>query len=123
MRRVIYLILLIFLIFQLAYAGINIADPNEWDFSRVKQGEILKHDFILKNESGKVLNIKSVDTSCGCTVSKTKKTVLLPQEAALIEVNFDTKGYLGPVQQFVYVNTDSLDNPLIRFIIKADIIK
>ncbi len=98
-------------------------DAYTWDFGRARQGEILKHDFLLKNDSDKVLNIKSIDTSCGCTVSKTKKSALLPQEATLIEVNFDSKGYLGPVQQVVYVNTDSLDMPVIRYIIKAEVIK
>jgi hypothetical protein len=98
-------------------------DPYTWDFGQVKKGTVLKHDFTLKNESDKVLNILSVNTSCGCTVSKVQKKKLLPQEQTLIEVKFNTKGYSGPVQQYVYVNTDSLDNPVIKYIIKAELVK
>ncbi len=101
----------------------EITNPYAWDFGRVKEGMILKHDFILKNESKNVLNIKDVNTSCGCTVSSIDKKILLPGESTFIEVKFNTKGYSGPTQQFIYVNTDSLDNPILRFIIKAEVLK
>jgi len=101
----------------------EITDHYSWDFGRVKEGEILKHDFILKNEYKNILNIKDINTSCSCTVSSIKKKTLLPGESTLIEVKFNTKGYSGPTQQFIYVNTDSLDNPILRFIIKAEVVK
>lgn len=99
------------------------ADPYVWDFGRVKEGAVLKHEFILKNESGKTLTIQNVDTSCGCTASEAEKKVLPPGEETKIKVKFNTKGYSGSVQQFIYVHTDDLDNPIIRFIIKADVIR
>ncbi len=98
-------------------------DPYSWDFGQVKEGEVLKHNFILKNESEKTLTIKDVNTSCGCTASKVEKKILLPGQSATLEVQFNSKGYSGPVQQYVYVHTDSLDKPIIKFIIKADVIK
>ena len=101
----------------------GIVDPYSWDFGQVKEGEVLKHNFILKNESEKTLTIKDVNTSCGCTASKVEKKILLPGQSATLEVQFNSKGYSGPVQQYVYVHTDSLDKPIIKFIIKADVIK
>jgi Protein of unknown function (DUF1573) len=104
----------------------NQAALNElylWDFGRVKEGVELRHDFTLKNDFGKVLNIKGVNTSCGCTGSKADKNKLQPGESARIEVHFKTKGYSGAVQQFVYVNTDNTDNPILRFTIKAEVVK
>jgi len=98
-------------------------DPNTWDFGQVKQGEVLSHDFVLKNETKEVLNIKETNTSCGCTVSGVKNKTLLPDEETAIEVKFNSKGYLGPVKQYIYVQTDNLDNPIIRYIIKADVVK
>jgi hypothetical protein len=98
-------------------------DSYSWDFGRVKEGAVLKHVFKLRNESNRALNIKEVTTSCGCTVSKAQKKTLLPKETTSIEVSFKTRGYSGPTQQYIYVNTDDLDNPLIRFIIKADVVK
>lgn len=98
-------------------------DPYAWDFGRVKEGEVLKHNFTLKNESRQVLNIKDINTTCGCTVSKINKKVLLAQESALIGVQFDSRGYNGSVQQYIYVHTDRLDTPILRFIIKAEVVK
>ena len=99
------------------------SDPYSWDFGQVKEGGVLKHVFILKNESGKNMTIKDVNTSCGCTVSRAEKKNLLSGESAPIEVQFNSKGYSGGVQQYIYVHTDSLDKPIIRFIIKAEVMK
>jgi len=109
-----------------------------WDFGKVKKGEVLRHVFLLKNNSDRTMRIKDITTSCGCAVSKTRKTVLAPQETTDIEVSFDTSDYSGDTRQFIYVHSDSLDtsaslginsernrtidNPIIRFIIKAYVI-
>jgi hypothetical protein len=99
-----------------------IEDAYSWDFGKAKEGEILKHNFLLKNDSTKPLKIQSINTSCSCTVSKVKKKTLLQGESTYIEVEFNTKGYSGLNEQYIYVQTDNLDNPILRFIIKAEIL-
>jgi hypothetical protein len=105
----------------------QVEEPAEsayiYDFGKVKEGQILKHDFVLKNESKKILKIRQVSTSCGCTASQAQKKELLPGESTKIEVKFHTKGYSGPTKQYVYVHTDNFDNPVIQFTITADVIK
>jgi hypothetical protein len=98
-------------------------DPCLKDFGLIKAGEVAKHSFTIKNESKEVLNIKDVSTSCGCTVTEIKNKMLKPGESTLVDVKFDSKGYSGAVEQFVYVSTDSLDESLVRFIIKANVTK
>ena len=93
--------------------------PEEWDFGAVKKGEIVSHDFQVKNDSGRTLTIKNVTTSCGCTASAAKKSVLEPGESTEVAVKFNSKGYSGQVSQFVYVNTDDPDNPTLKFTIRA----
>ncbi len=137
MRKILSLFLLSFFIFQFTcaeartglsdkagyHAGDNVAGPNEWDFGKVKQGQILKHDFVFKNETGSILKITGVNTSCGCTVSQADKKSLNPGESTTISVSFKSEGYLGEVKQFVYVNTDNADLPIIKFVIKAEVLK
>ena len=137
MRKVASLFLLSFFIFQFAcaeapivpsdkagyYAPNNITDPNEWDFGKVQQGQVLKHDFLLKNETRDVLKIISINTSCGCTASQSDKESLKPNESTAINVTFNSKGYAGEVKQFIYVNTDNAYFPVVKFIIKAEVIK
>ncbi len=96
-------------------------DPLLWDFGKVKEGEVLEHGFIFKNESKVVINIKDINTSCGCTISEVKKKRLLPGETTIIGVKFNSKGYSGAVTQYVYMNTDVIDNSIIRYIIKAEV--
>ena len=96
---------------------------ESWDFGQVKEGLILKHDFLLKNESQKPLKITGTHTSCGCTVSKVEKNALLPGEETSIEVKFNSVGYSGPTEQYVYVNTDDAENPILKFTVKAQVIR
>ncbi len=139
MGKAIILFLMSFLVFQFGCARIpdarigqtvgvsgdlkkEEADLYQWDFGQITQGAIAKHDFILNNSTSKILAITNIHSSCGCTVSKSEKKSLLPQESTLLTVSFNSQGYLGPVTQFVYVNTDNADLPIIRFTVKAEVI-
>ncbi|RKY32477.1 MAG: hypothetical protein DRP74_02565 [Candidatus Omnitrophota bacterium] len=105
----------------------NLAKEEEaysiWDFGKVQEGEVLEHSFILQNDSQDTLNINSLNTSCGCTVSEVEKKSLAPGESTTINVIFNSKGYSGAVQQQVFVNTDNLENPVIKLTIKAEILR
>ncbi|HPT39491.1 MAG TPA: DUF1573 domain-containing protein [Candidatus Omnitrophota bacterium] len=123
MRKGIILFLLVFFMLPPVFAQEAQVDPNQWDFGKVKAGVVLRHDFILKNQTNDILEIVNIHTSCGCTVSQSAKKSLLPQESTPINVSFDSKGYSGQVSQFVYVHTDNLDFGIIKFTIKAEVVK
>lgn len=103
--------------------GISTESLDSWDFGNVKEGEVLQHTFIITNNAKAVLKITNVTTSCGCTASEIKKKELAPAESTSLEVKFNSKGYSGWAQQYIYVNTQSLENPILRFIIRANVIK
>ncbi len=134
MERIIFKSVILFFIFSLSIAPCFAKNQDKaqakneqkelyiWDFGKVKQGQVLRHDFSFKNESRKSLKIKNVNTSCGCTVSNFEKDILFPGESTNISVEFSSEGYSGEVQQYIYVHTDNLDNPIVRLIIKADVV-
>lgn len=97
------------------------ADPNAFDFGKVKQGDILKHTFVLKNTESETITIKEVNTSCSCTSTKFDKKVIAPGEEAPIEIAFDTNGYSGVKKRQLFVHTSSRKNPLVIFEMVADI--
>ena len=115
--------------FLCSYAQNKVSSPQEaqddprfvWDFGKVKKAETLKHTFTLPNDSRYTLKIKNVQTSCGCTAADIKNKILRPGENIELEVKVKLAGYKGEVKQYVFVYTDSLDNPILRFIIKADV--
>lgn len=94
-----------------------------WDFGKISEGTVVKHDFIIKNEGDRVLNIGVVSTSCGCTRSEMEKKIIPPGEESVLSVSFDSTGYSGDVWQFVFVNSDDPKNPVIRFTLKASVVK
>lgn len=107
---------------QAPQANASVQNPLEWDFGIVKAGVVLEHIFVLTNDSVKDLVIKDTTTSCGCAVSEIKKKRLMPGESTELLVKFETKGYNGATHQFVYVNTDNIDNPIVRFTVKANVV-
>ncbi len=99
----------------------DIADV--WDFGQVKEGDVLKHEFIFENTTERSLEIKDVNTSCGCTASDVKKRKLSIGESTPLDVKFNSKGYSGQVKQHIYVITDDPEEPLSKFVIKGRVIK
>jgi hypothetical protein len=123
MRRALFSVFLV-----LFSAGIVSAQPGDnyatWDFGRIRASDgAVKHVFPLKNDSAAELNIEGTNASCGCTVSQVDRDVIRPGDTANLEVVFDPKGYSGKVIQYVYVNTDSKDTPVYRFMIDAEVAK
>ena len=129
----ILLLLLLFVFFPMAgcysqkqdeiLTNFSQTEDGTWDLGQVKEGKVVKKSFTFKNDAGKIIHIKDVTTSCGCTVSRIKEKTLLPGESTPVEVQFNSKSYSGPVTQFVYINTDNLDKLIIKYIIKADVVK
>ena len=98
-------------------------DPYTWNFGEVEEGSILKHTFMLENKSKNTLIIKNVRTSCGCTGSVVSNSEIPPGEASQIEVTFDTKGYSGKTEQFVFVYTDDSENPVVKLTVVTQVVK
>ncbi len=119
-------ILTCLLIFSFIFNPVIFAQQKEdniWDFGVVKENIVLKHEFTLTNNTDKPLLIRDVITSCGCTATKIKKKRLLPGESTPLEVTFETEGYSGETKQNIYVHTDNQDSPIIKFTIKANVVK
>jgi len=76
----------------------------------VDYGEIAQHSdplrvFHFSNTGTEPLIIKHAKGSCGCTVPSYPKEPILPGEAAVIEVRYDTKR-LGPFTKSVTLTTN-----------------
>ncbi|MDD5561783.1 MAG: DUF1573 domain-containing protein [Candidatus Omnitrophica bacterium] len=124
MRRIILLVFFLLFVSSAGFAQQPENDGNTWDFGAIRASDgIVTHTFSLKNDSAQALNINGTHASCGCTLSEIDKKIILPGEAANLEVKFNPKGYSGQITQYVYVNTDSKAMPIYRFTIKADITK
>jgi hypothetical protein len=98
-----------------------VKDPNFFDYGKAKEGEIVKHTFMLKNDEDVPVKIKEVNTSCACTTPKVGANVVEPHKEVPIELSFNTKGYPGVRKRQLFVHTDSKKNGLVIFEMQVDV--
>jgi hypothetical protein len=98
-----------------------VLDRDTWDFGLVKQGDTLNHEFVFRNAGQAVLNIRNVETSCGCTAALITENKLEPGKQGRLKVSFSTAGYGGQVTKFVYLDSDDPDQPRLQLKITADV--
>jgi hypothetical protein len=94
---------------------------TSWDFGRVKQGEILSHEFVFSNEGDATLVIQKVTTTCGCTAALLSADKIPPGKEGKIEIKFDTRGYGGQVAKLLYVDSNDPDRARQQLQVTADI--
>lgn len=92
---------------------------DSWDFGRIKQGEMLTHVFLFTNEGDAPLIIKKVRTSCGCTAALVSEKKIAPGNKGEIKVNFNTRGYEGKVNKYIYVETNDPAKPQKQLVVTA----
>lgn len=76
------------------------------DFGKVKQGEILTHEFVFTNEGDAPLIIQKITTSCGCTGALASEDRIAPGGEGRIQVKFDTRGYGGKMSKYIFVESN-----------------
>ena len=88
----------LFFVFALGIA--NVSDAQEWarkmfkeyshEFGKVPLGEIPEHRFEIENIYKEDIRIRSVTSSCGCTIATPTKTVLKTWEKGEIVCRFNS---------------------------------
>jgi hypothetical protein len=92
-----------------------------WDFGKIKQGEVLAHEFVFTNEGDAPLVIERVSTSCGCTAALASEDRIAPGKEGRIKASFDTRGYAGSVVKYVYVESNDASNARRELKVTAEI--
>lgn len=96
-------------------------EKTHHDFGEANEGDILRTGFKFTNTGKKVLKIKDISTSCGCTVSKLKKKTIQPGESQVIKVEFNTLGKFGYQSKSVMVYTNDPEKPEVNIVLEAQI--
>jgi hypothetical protein len=91
------------------------------DFGKVKQGDVVSHEFVFKNEGGAPLVVDKVETTCGCTAALVSEKRIAPGKEGKIKTTFDTRGYSGRLTRYVYFVSNDSDNPRRELSLVTDI--
>ncbi len=80
------------------------------DFGVIEEGTILLDSFTVTNTGVIPYQIRSVRTSCDCTVLRYPKSPLQPGKTATIRVEFDSQGKAGLAQPGIILYDNSAPN-------------
>ena len=99
---------------------IEFASPI-YDFGKVKQGEVIRHDFVFKNAGNAVLEIAAVQPGCGCTTAGNWDKRLEPGQAGVIPLQLNSTGFSGTVHKSATVTSNDPRQPTINLQLKGDV--
>jgi len=91
------------------------------NFGKVKQGDVLNHEFVFKNDGSTPLVIDRVETTCGCTAALVSDQKILPGQEGKIKTTFDTRGYSGKMTRYVYLVSNNAQNERTELSLTVDI--
>ncbi len=94
---------------------------DSFDFGKIKQGEVLTHVFVFQNVGDETLKIKRVQSSCGCTAALITKKEVAPGEKGEVKVTFNSRGFRGKVNKYIYVETNDPAQSSKRLSVSANI--
>ncbi len=91
------------------------------DFGKVKQGDVVSHEFVFKNDGAVPLIVDKVETTCGCTAALVSEKKIDPGKDGKIKTTFDTRGYSGRLSRYIYLVSNDGENPRRELSLVADI--
>jgi hypothetical protein len=82
---------------------------TKFDFGNMKEGDKVRHTWVVKNAGEHPLVISNVQTSCGCTVPAFSKEPVLPGKQGEITLEFNSAGKAGEVNKnaLIIANADN----------------
>lgn len=81
------------------------------DLGVVEQGETAKKVFQIKNIGDADLEVRDIETSCGCTAAIIDNKVIPSGEAANLEVSIDTSGKRNAIEKTITITTNEAEQP------------
>ena len=81
------------------------------DMGRIRAGEIVRRDLLIRNAGSKPFVILSVRTSCGCTTVDFAKEPVMPGKEVPFSFEFDSKGFNGYQLKHITISTSAVAQP------------
>lgn len=96
---------------------------KHYDFGNINQGDVVTHDFVVKNVGTEKLVIDKVKASCGCTAAAPDKNEIEPGDSTSIKVKFDSHGRKGIQKKYVYIFSNDPEQKQLRLTFTTKIIE
>ncbi|MEN6370824.1 MAG: DUF1573 domain-containing protein [Armatimonadota bacterium] len=117
-----FLVIFLFACVAVSAAPSIVFDKTEQDIGEVEGGKTVKVVFPFTNNGDEPLVIKSVNGSCGCTITKALATRIEPGESSSIEVEFKAKATATKARNPVTVNCNDPAKPTVELMVIGKVI-
>jgi hypothetical protein len=85
---------------------------KRYQFGKVPAGQEVRHNFEFTNTGTETLEIRSVQTSCGCTTAGEYARSIPPGGHGSIPIVLRTANYSGPLHKTITVISTAVNSPL-----------
>ena len=93
-----------------------------YNFGVLQNGEVGKHQFVVKNEGTADLSISVEETSCKCTAANLGQEIVKPGDSAVIDVTWKTADFIGEYTQKVLLQTNDPDMMMVELEVRGKIV-
>ncbi len=93
-----------------------------YNFGVLQNGEVGKHQFVLKNKGDADLTISVEETSCKCTAANLGNNIVKPGDSTVIDVTWKTADYMGEYTQKVLIQTNDPDMMMVELEVRGKIV-
>nr|MBP6386038.1 DUF1573 domain-containing protein [Pseudarcicella sp.] len=94
---------------------------TEFDFGKIKEGEMATHKFEFTNTGTAPVIISSANPSCGCTVADWTKEPVMPGKSGHVTASFNSTGRPGSFSKTATVVSNS-ETPQLALTLKGTVI-
>jgi len=85
---------------------------TEYNFSKIKQGSPVTHDFVFTNGSNQPIVIEYASPSCGCTTPVFPKAAIAQGKTDKVTAGFNAQA-VGPFNKTITVKLAGIDQPTV----------
>jgi hypothetical protein len=100
--------------------GLAMVPDPIWDAGIVGRGQVVRHDFEIRNTGGEVLYLREVRTACGCTVVSFDEQIA-PGGSGRVTAEVATEAFRGAISKDVTVLTSDPVNPMLTLTVRAQV--
>ncbi len=98
-----------------------VMDPPSLDFGKLRQHESRDQTVMIRNTGDRPLQIREIESTCGCTVPELAVKTVAPGEQVPMEVHFNSKTFQGLQRKYIHVFSNDPDQPSVEYLVAADI--
>lgn len=96
-------------------------EPELLELGVLQQFETRDLQVTIRNDGSDLLEIRDIESTCGCTVPELATTELAPGASTVMDVHFNSKTFQGKQVKYVHIYSNDPRRPSVDLILTADI--